>query len=146
VVELVNWKIEKEIIWLVNTVKAKVLFWRTLMTPKKPTEQTKETKQEEPESSRTIAINRKHELHEYSEKLTFKQLSETIYIVGTFFDEPSLISEEDAEYIRQWLRRNEVSKFLTAKDAALQEQALLYEEEMYAKELMKFKSRKETWN
>lgn len=119
------------------------------MTSKKKTRKIQESKTkntEESISNKIITINRQHELHDWSDKLTFKQLSETIYIVGTYFDEPELLSEEDKAEIVNWLLRNDIEKFLKYKDAALREQAALYEEQLYAREIMAYKSKKETWN
>lgn len=106
-------------------------------------------KQEADEVSRRCIIKIPFELNDYSEALTFDQIMDTMFIIGQYMNNPdhSVFAAEDIPAIEDWLVRNDIKKFIVAKQTALFAQAKLDESKEYAKEIMNMPlERKESWH
>ena len=109
--------------------------------PKQPTRTIKPTKR--------CIIKLPFELHDYSETLTFDQVMDTLFIVGQYLnnEDHSMFLSKDIPAVQEWLRRNDINKFFTAKHAALQAQAKIDESKEFAREIMNLPvEKRESWH
>lgn len=85
-----------------------------------------------------INVTLPFELHDWSETLTFTQITDTLFIVGQFLnnDEHPMFSPSDLELIKDWMTKNDVRKFLHAKELAIAAQEAEMERQFFAQEIM----------
>ena len=88
--------------------------------------------------SERINVTLPFELHDWSETLTFNQITDTIFIVGQFLnnDEHPMFTPHDLELIKDWMTKNDIRKFLRAKEVALAAQEAEMERQFFAQEIM----------
>ena len=82
----------------------------------------------------TIAFD----LCDYSETLTFEQISNTLFVVACYLnniDNLSAFTEEGIKQVQDWLTKNDINKFLDAKEAAYIIEEAEYSKKLFAKEI-----------
>ena len=97
-------------------------------------------------TSSVIDVTRKYTLHNWSDTLSFEQLVETLYVIGSYLEDPAVVCPEQALIIEQWMSANDMKKFLDAKDRALIVMGEQLEHEMAAKDIMSFPISKHKWH
>lgn len=83
-------------------------------------------------------------IYDWSETLTFQQLSDTVMAVNTYLM-PSVsfkIAETDREKVKDWLQKNDLKKFASALMEAAEAQQVLALEEAYAKDIQQYPARR----
>jgi hypothetical protein len=87
--------------------------------------------------AKKIRIALPFELHDWSETLSFEQISDTLFIVGQFLNnDKARFLETDIPRIEKWFEKNEISRFIKAKEMAMIAQEAEMERELYAREIM----------
>jgi hypothetical protein len=123
---LVSTKTVKETNTLVKVVKVKENSMPA--SSKKKTTQKRVTK---------INVSLPLELHDWSETLSFEQITDTLFIVGQFLNnDKARFLETDIPRIEKWFEKNEISQFIKAKEMAMIAQEAEMEREIYAREIM----------
>lgn len=97
-----------------------------------------------PSTGKKIDVKLSFELHDWSETLTFNQISDTLFIVGQFLnnEEHTMFAEKDLSEIQSWLAKNDVNNFLRAKTVALSVLQAEQENRMFAQEISKLPYRR----
>jgi len=87
--------------------------------------------------SHVISITLPCELYEWSETLTFDQISDTLFAIDLFVnnDDHSMFSPKDLETVQNWMERNDFMKFVQAKELALVAHNTMLENEIFAREI-----------
>lgn len=98
----------------------------------------------------TVTIARTYQIHNWRDGLTFEQLMETLYVVGSYLENSAWVAPEDEKIIQEWMANNSMQKFLEAKDLAMtiQLEAEEMEEELQrtASDITGISSRKHQWH
>lgn len=78
------------------------------------------------------------ELHDWSETLAFDQIMDTLFIIGQFMNNKKhpMFTPKDLQLVKNWFTKNDLGKFLRAKDLAIETQEAEFEREMYAREII----------
>lgn len=86
----------------------------------------------------SIPVTLPCELHEWSETLTYEQISDTLFAVNVYLssEHPDAITDNDKKVIDAWLNKGNLDKFLTAKNRARIEYQSLLEKEAFVQDIM----------
>lgn len=92
----------------------------------------------------TINVTLPFELNNWSDSLTFDQISDTLFIIGKYInsEDHSMFTYGDLCKIQDWLATNNIEKFLAAKEAAVISQIKQMELEEYARDIMSYPVRR----
>ena len=85
-----------------------------------------------------IHVSLPFELHDWSESLTFNQINDTLFVVGQYLNDnkDSLLTKKNMKLVESWLKKNDIDRFVQAKETSLTVMAAEQEREMFARSIM----------
>ncbi|MCI4435589.1 MAG: hypothetical protein JHC33_02090 [Ignisphaera sp.] len=85
-----------------------------------------------------ISVTLPYTLHDWSDSLTYDEIEDTLFLIGIYTDDKYVdsLSSKDKIRISAWLKKNDVSTFLKAKELASIEYIKTLENETYAAEII----------
>ena len=122
-------KTKKEKNLLVLLAKVKELFMKKRTAKRTPIHR----------KGHKINVTLPFELHDWSETLSFTQITDTLFVVSRFLNHPdkrSQFSEADLEIIKDWFTKNDIEIFLHAQTTAQAAYEIEMEKEMFAQEVI----------
>lgn len=99
----------------------------------------KKSQKKEIKEDLNIDVVIQYKLHNWSETLTYDEIQDTLFVVRLYSDKTnpeSTFNPSDRIKIENWLKINDITKFIKASDSAARVYSTMLENEMYAREII----------
>lgn len=89
-------------------------------------------------SNPVISVKIDYTLHDWSESLSFDDINDTLFLIGLYHDPNyvNALSASDRALIEKWMTKNDVNKFIKAKELAYMAYGESLEKEQFAAEII----------